>query len=459
MSATVVGTLLAPTSHRELQRRLIVTYRWLRLLLLARSAVLAVAAPALLGSRPFVAYALVLLVSLLISLSRSFDVQRAATVWGWVLSALVSLLANGVLRVSPAITAVVIATAILYDVRVAVRLVTAVGIAMVMMTVVVTTGHWTYPQQVQTFGASFAEAADLSFVAMYLGANLLVMRWVLEALQRSQEEQGAALAHERTLREQLAHAERQFVTVRQRELVGIVAAGMLHDLRNRLQLTMMESEYLAEALTGPARESALRALEGVEEATALMVEVVQAMRPPEAHRSSCDLQTVLQRTGAHARRILPPRIAYRARVHGSARLPLSAVQLEQALLNLVLNARDALADGGEVVVTAAVATPPGAVTIEVTDNGIGIPEEQMSRLFVPFESSKGEAGTGLGLFMIRRTVEAVGGDVVVTSAVGEGTRVRLTIPMLPFNAAPPHRAPAEGDNSSAADESSAATDG
>jgi signal transduction histidine kinase len=101
--------------------------------------------------------------------------------------------------------------------------------------------------------------------------------------------------------------------------------------------------------------------------------------------------------------------------------------LRNVLINLLTNAADAVeTDGGRVEVRAEPDTG-GGVSLEVTDNGTGIPQEDMDRLFTPFFSRK-EAGVGLGLCLSRRIVEHHGGRLTVHSDVGHGTTVRVHIP-------------------------------
>ncbi|HEX7880922.1 MAG TPA: ATP-binding protein, partial [Candidatus Eisenbacteria bacterium] len=107
-------------------------------------------------------------------------------------------------------------------------------------------------------------------------------------------------------------------------------------------------------------------------------------------------------------------------------------RLQEVFLNLVSNARHAMPDGG--ILTLASRSEGSEVVIEVTDTGVGIPPEHLSRIFEPFFTTKGPLnatrvpGTGLGLFTVYNTVQAHGGRTEVTSAPGQGTTVRLIFP-------------------------------
>jgi signal transduction histidine kinase len=99
--------------------------------------------------------------------------------------------------------------------------------------------------------------------------------------------------------------------------------------------------------------------------------------------------------------------------------------LKQAVLNLMLNATQAMPNGGELIL--AVAQTPAEVAIEVIDTGLGIPSETVKKVFDAYYSTK-KGGTGLGLAMTRRIAREHGGRVVVTSEVGKGSDFALRLP-------------------------------
>jgi len=108
--------------------------------------------------------------------------------------------------------------------------------------------------------------------------------------------------------------------------------------------------------------------------------------------------------------------------------------IEQALINLVINARDAMPHGGTVTLTTRAAGGPDGspwVELEVGDDGPGMDAELKSRIFEPFFTTKGERGTGLGLPTVLATVEQHGGNIEVESERGKGARFRLRLPADP----------------------------
>ena len=101
--------------------------------------------------------------------------------------------------------------------------------------------------------------------------------------------------------------------------------------------------------------------------------------------------------------------------------------LEQALINLVSNASDAMESQPRPCIEIGIGTGDGATIILVEDNGSGIPEELLEEIYTPFFSTKGE-GSGIGLPLVRQIMRLHGGFVSVTSAPGKGTRVQLHFP-------------------------------
>jgi signal transduction histidine kinase len=108
---------------------------------------------------------------------------------------------------------------------------------------------------------------------------------------------------------------------------------------------------------------------------------------------------------------------------------LDAVQFEQVVLNLVVNARDAMPNGGTLRI--ATAERDGSVVVEVSDSGEGMAPETLKRIFEPFFTTKPEGqGTGLGLATVWNLVTHAGGTLRVHSCVGEGTTVSVVLPAL-----------------------------
>jgi signal transduction histidine kinase len=137
---------------------------------------------------------------------------------------------------------------------------------------------------------------------------------------------------------------------------------------------------------------------------------------------------------------MPTMVSCRTEVRSSGEVFVDLQQMQQALLNLAINARDAMPEGGEFVIEVTdseiTEPPPGwrakvgtYVVIACRDTGTGIDEATLERIFEPFFTTKPSGkGSGLGLAMVRRTIHDAGGFVSVQSAPGRGTTVRLCIP-------------------------------
>jgi CheY-like chemotaxis protein len=113
-------------------------------------------------------------------------------------------------------------------------------------------------------------------------------------------------------------------------------------------------------------------------------------------------------------------------------------QMEQVLLNLVVNARDAMPSGGTLRIATRIVThvsqtgeapPQPSVELDVTDSGVGMPEDIRSRIFEPFFTTKGDAGSGLGLATVYGIVMQTGGEIACTSAPGAGTTFHVWLPL------------------------------
>ena len=130
----------------------------------------------------------------------------------------------------------------------------------------------------------------------------------------------------------------------------------------------------------------------------------------------------------NVRGLLPENVTVEVDAASCPPVALSSHALEQVVLNLLLNARDALPKGGHVRVAC---RPDGDahVLVEVGDDGVGMPREVLERAFEPFFTTKGEHGSGLGLAMVWGTITRAGGTVAIESEVGKGTTFLMRVPV------------------------------
>jgi signal transduction histidine kinase len=225
--------------------------------------------------------------------------------------------------------------------------------------------------------------------------------------------------------------------------LGQMAAGISHDLKNILNPLSLHLQLLERLLK--------RGVEGADEAIAEMKQVIRRGvetldRLREFSRQTPERRMVTVRLDelAHeAVELSRPRIAstYRARGIRLVEAPgnPSAVsarpaELVTALVNIISNSIDALADGG--TVTISTGASDGGAWVRVHDDGPGIPEEYRGRIFEPFFTTKGaKEGTGLGLAMVYAFVQRHGGKLALDTAVGEGTTFTLWFPAAPADEA------------------------
>jgi PAS domain S-box-containing protein len=238
--------------------------------------------------------------------------------------------------------------------------------------------------------------------------------------------------------------EAQFYQSQKMEAVGRLAGGVAHDFNNLITVILSYTELLQETMAGtPEPAEDLRQIRGAAEAAARLTQQLLAFtRQQVLQPRVLDLNEVVTRSKQLFTRVLGENIEIVTRLSpalGMVRADPS--QLDQVLLNLALNARDAMGQGGRLTIETADVTvdpadseeqqptPPGEyVMLGVTDTGIGIDEATRARIFDPFFTTKGTAGSGLGLATVYGIVKQSGGFIYVASEPGRGTTFRLYFP-------------------------------
>ncbi len=212
------------------------------------------------------------------------------------------------------------------------------------------------------------------------------------------------------------------------ETVSRFAAGIAHDLGNLLTIVTTGLEVLERQ--GQANAEVLKMLrEATTHGTALSRQLTRLTRGA----SSSENRQLL--VGAHLKESWSSLLGAVVKapwslvldVDDAAQMWADAVQLEQVLLNLVFNARDAMPDGGPVVVRLRV-HDERFTKLEVIDTGVGIPKEHLDAVFQPYFTTKGDRGTGMGLSTVQFLVHEHGGRVSLSSTVGDGTTVTVFWP-------------------------------
>ncbi|MFZ5442163.1 MAG: ATP-binding protein, partial [Myxococcota bacterium] len=217
------------------------------------------------------------------------------------------------------------------------------------------------------------------------------------------------------------------------EVVGQLAGGVAHDFNNLLTVIQSAQHLLAPLATSDEQRAVLQdATEAATQAAQLTRRLLAFGRKQPFYAQVFDVGAVVRRTASMLGRTLGP----------AHRLDLSGVQaglharmdpghLEQVVVNLVLNARDAMPDGAITLTVAPAARPEGGVELAVSDSGRGMDDAERARLFEPFFTTKGSGrGSGLGLATVQGIVQQAGGGITVESTKGKGSRFTVWLPTV-----------------------------
>lgn len=219
------------------------------------------------------------------------------------------------------------------------------------------------------------------------------------------------------------------------ESVGRMAAGLAHDLNNILTaIGGYASLALMESPPGSAPAEELGGIRAEVERASLLVKKllsISRLRAPEGSRKRIEIAEHVCQLSGTLKHLVPSRILLRMAPSAvPAVVDVDVAEFEQALLNLVANAVDAIEADGEITVSTAVLD--GEVTVGVRDTGTGIDEAHLPSIFEPFFTTKDEGrGTGLGLAGTQAFAHRNGGRVEVETAPGAGTLFSLVLPVVP----------------------------
>lgn len=204
------------------------------------------------------------------------------------------------------------------------------------------------------------------------------------------------------------------------------SAFCLHDLKNLAgKLSLVAQNAQVHGSSPAFQRSAMRAVSStVEQMTQLITKL--SLKPVQSQNQSLvDVNGVLQEIVEQIKD--ESRLPIILSLESVPRVVAAREQLSQVLLNIILNARQACGQGDVISVASSVAS--GLVTVAISDKGPGIPEAQLRTLFLPFQTTKRE-GLGIGLYQCKRMIEANGGTILVQSRPGEGTTVRIQLPVV-----------------------------
>lgn len=265
--------------------------------------------------------------------------------------------------------------------------------------------------------------------------------------------QNGQITHYVAVKEDITARKRLAERVQQQDklaALGQLAAGIAHDFNNILAVLMLYTQlWQIEESSIQDRSQLDTVLEQTRRAKELIQQILDFSRRSVLKKQPIDLTLLINKESKLLRRTLPEHITVNfIRNYNATESPLKVhadlTRLQQMLLNLSVNARDAMPVGGELRFTLATHTfsaadtrplptmPPGDwIQLTIADNGKGIPEEILSHIFDPFYTTKTpDRGTGLGLAQVYGIVKQHGGYIDVESEVGEGTTFTIYLPRL-----------------------------
>jgi PAS domain S-box-containing protein len=225
--------------------------------------------------------------------------------------------------------------------------------------------------------------------------------------------------------------ERELQRAGRLELIGRLSSGVAHDFNNLLGV-VTSLTYLAGANLPPehpVHDDLRRIAEASEQAAALAAQLLAMSKQKPIVPHHVEVNVIVRRTLELLRTTLPSSIRVESELTSDDTvIQADETQLQQVLMNLCLNARDAMPLGGTLRLGTCAEPSRGFVRLSVQDSGKGISEEDRSHIFEPFFTTR-EDGTGLGLAVVQQIVEAFGGTIDVQSKPGEGTRFDVCWPV------------------------------
>jgi two-component system NtrC family sensor kinase len=258
------------------------------------------------------------------------------------------------------------------------------------------------------------------------------------------DEIGKLAASFNAMMEKLAEAQQQLLQSDKLASLGRMAAGVAHEINNPLTGVLTYSSFLLKNIENGSELK--EDLEVIVRETKRCREIVKGLLDFSRQSDSTTRPTPVNEIVRNACRIVEHQLSIQ-KIRIDAQLPKESpvvnadmMQIEQVLVNLLVNAADAIGEaGGTITIDTGIATaadganerasPDGMARIRVTDTGCGIPTKGLNKLFEPFYSTKGAKGTGLGLAIVWGIIEKHQGQIKVDSEVGGGTTLTILLPV------------------------------
>ncbi|MGX9425973.1 MULTISPECIES: PAS domain-containing sensor histidine kinase [Bradyrhizobium] len=229
----------------------------------------------------------------------------------------------------------------------------------------------------------------------------------------------------------LEQIQRQLAESQKMDALGQLTGGVAHDFNNLLMIVSGNLHKIKKEVTSPGARRALSAIEtATQRAASLTSQLLSFARRQSVNPRTIDVDHQISSVREVLASALGSMVTLQIDIQPDVwPVFLDPAELETALLNLVINARDAMPEGGTITVSARNDLDKDQVLISVEDTGTGIPQDVLSKVFDPFFTTKPLGkGTGLGLSQVHGFVHQAGGTIDIESALGKGTMVRLRLP-------------------------------
>jgi two-component system, cell cycle sensor histidine kinase and response regulator CckA len=238
------------------------------------------------------------------------------------------------------------------------------------------------------------------------------------------------------------HLTDRLVQAQKLEIAGRLANGVAHEFNNILTAIAGSAQLVEDAADADARAAALELLRrAARQGVALSRQLLSLARNPPMNTAVVTTAGLVNGSRSLVLAVLPSTVQLEVGPVADVPVRLDPGQFDQLLLNLVLNARDAMPDGGTLGISVTAEAAHGAApesdwasrdplyaVVRVSDTGVGIDPSIRPRIFEPFFSTKGARGTGLGLAVVAEIVDRFGGAIHVESRLGAGTTFAVSLP-------------------------------
>lgn len=255
-------------------------------------------------------------------------------------------------------------------------------------------------------------------------------------MTQSQDATGQAGPTVEELQQQLLDLQGQLMQAQRLSSVGALASSITHEFNNILTTVINYAKMGLRHKDAATRDKAFdKILAAGQRAAKITTGMLSYSRGQGDRREPTDLAELVDEVLVLVQKDLQMhRVRWQTDYYDRPSAELNAGQIQQVLLNLIINARQAMDGGGQLTIAVKSNHESGMAELSVRDTGGGIPTEKLPRIFDPFFSTKqadaaGQGGTGLGLALCRDIIEAHKGRIRVESAIGQGTTFTLKFPL------------------------------